>query len=125
MLSFWVAIFNVPECISPHSFGYFTRMANLPPDGYYFHPINMVCDPMFYDDVSSPRQPTTSSLNLSIEFSNILGYMRPLVYETPVGSAEDLVVRIVAVVEKNNDTRNLREGASVVHSPVSPVQRHG
>ncbi|GFY55771.1 hypothetical protein TNIN_160631 [Trichonephila inaurata madagascariensis] len=48
--------------------------------------------------------------------------MRFLVYKTPLDSAEYFVDGIVVAADKISDTRNFRESASVVPSPVSPVE---
>ncbi|GFX76805.1 hypothetical protein TNCV_1952461 [Trichonephila clavipes] len=42
---------------SLYLFGHSPRLAHRPPDGFYprdFPRLNVVCDPVFYDDLSSP-----------------------------------------------------------------------
>lgn len=53
--------------------------------------------------------------------------MKSLVYKTPVASvasAEALVVRIVAVGQNSDHTKNLRKDEPVVPLSVSSVQQH-
>ncbi|GFV89843.1 hypothetical protein TNCV_4690721 [Trichonephila clavipes] len=51
-------------------------------------------------------------------------HVRSLEHEASFGTSGYFGARVVVTADKIKDTRNPRESASVVFSPVSPVQRH-
>ncbi|GFY34320.1 hypothetical protein TNCV_2506231 [Trichonephila clavipes] len=71
----YVASTLPPHSESPHSFDHSPRLVHYPPDDYNccdFNRLNMVCESMFFVDLSSPMLPTITFLNLSDEFGNTL-----------------------------------------------------